>query len=305
MASDATDIAIAVDLGGTQIRVALVDVEGNILERDSVLTDAKAGPEKVVRQIGELVSQVKAKAAGRVIAGVGVSSPGPLDSEKGLALSLPTLKGFTEFPLRSALVDAVQMDVKLENDGIAAAIGEWRFGAGRGLKNLVYVTVSTGIGGGVIVDNHVMRGRKGMAAHVGHMAIEVDGLLCNCGNKGCIEAYAAGPAFTARAQRLMGNSELTAADVFAAAKSGQEVAIELVEDEARLLGMGFTSLLHLYSPDILVMGGGLSNEFEALYPTIRSYMDQNAMPAFKDVPLVKAKLGGNSGLVGAASLVFE
>ena len=299
------NIAIAVDLGGTQLRAALVDAAGEISERDSVLTEAEAGPEKVVQQIGELVARVKSKATGFNILGVGVSSPGPLDTQKGLALSLPTLKGFTEFPLRSALQDILQMPVKLENDGIAAAIGEWRFGAGQGLSNLVYVTVSTGIGGGVIVDNHVMRGRKGMSGHVGHMAIEPDGLVCNCGNKGCIEAYAAGPAFTARARKRMGNPAITTQEVFKAAKSGNAIAQELVEHEAMLLGLGFTSLLHLFSPEILVMGGGLSNEFETLYPIIRAYMDANAMAAFKDVPLVKAKLGGNSGLVGAASLVFE
>jgi glucokinase len=298
-------IAIAVDLGGTQLRAALVDAAGSILERDNVLTEAEAGPGKVVQQIGELVSKVKTKAAGFEIRGVGVSSPGPLDTEKGLALSLPTLKGFTEFPLRDALKKALQMDVKLENDGIAAAIGEWRFGAGQGLSNLVYVTVSTGVGGGVIVDNHVMRGRKGMGGHVGHMAIEPDGLICNCGNRGCIEAYAAGPAFTTRARKRMGNPAITTQQVFAAAKSGDAVAKELVAHEAMLLGMGFTSLLHLFSPEILVMGGGLSNEFEELYPAIRAYMDANAMAAFKDVPLVKAKLGDNSGLIGAASLVFD
>ena len=299
------DIAIAVDLGGTQLRAALVDDAGNILERDSVLTDADSGPDKVVQQIGELVEKVKAKGRGLKILGVGVSSPGPLDTEKGLALSLPTLRGFTEFPLRDALQKTLQMDVKLENDGIAAAIGEWRFGAGQGLSNLVYVTVSTGVGGGVIVDNHVMRGRKGMGGHVGHMAIEPDGLLCNCGNRGCIEAYAAGPAFTARARKRMGNPSITTKDVFSAAKSGDASALELVAHEAKLLGLCFTSLLHLFSPEILVMGGGLSNEFEALYPAIRAYMDANAMAAFKDVPLVKARLGDNSGLIGAASMVFD
>ncbi len=299
------DIAIAVDLGGTQLRAALVDDAGSIFERDSVLTDAEAGPDKVVQQIGELVEKVKAKATGLKILGVGVSSPGPLDTEKGLALSLPTLRGFTEFPLRDALQTTLQMDVKLENDGIAAAIGEWRFGAGQGLFNLVYVTVSTGVGGGVIVDNHVMRGRKGMGGHVGHMAIEPDGLLCNCGNRGCIEAYAAGPAFTARARKRMGNPSITTKDVFSAAKSGDASALELVDHEAKLLGLCFTSLLHLFSPEILVMGGGLSNEFEALYPAIRAYMDANAMAAFKDVPLVKARLGDNSGLIGAASMVFD
>src|SRR5436305_28430 len=129
-----TGIAIAVDLGGTQLRSALIDIDGQILHRASVLTEAEAGPERVVQQIADLVHAIKIKAEGKAIMGVGVSSPGPLDTELGLALSLPTLKGFTEFPLRTALQDGLHMDVKLENDGIAAAIGEWRFGAGRGLQ---------------------------------------------------------------------------------------------------------------------------------------------------------------------------
>ncbi len=296
-------LAIAVDLGGTQVRAALVDHLGNIHARENALTHAQAGPVVVVQQIGQLVALIKAKS--KNIIGVGVSSPGPLDTVEGLALSLPTLKGFTSFPLRQALRDEIQMDVKLENDGIAAAVGEWRFGAGMGMQNLVYVTVSTGIGGGVIVDNHVMRGRKGMAGHVGHMSISRDGLRCSCGNMGCIEAYAAGPAFTARSRQVLANDSLSAADVFQLARSGDVKARALLEEEGEFLGLGFTSLLHLYSPDILVMGGGLSNEFETLYPFINRHIQAHAMVAFKNVPLVKAKLGGNSGLIGAASLVFN
>ncbi len=300
-----TDIAIAIDLGGTQIRVALVDRSGAILERENTFTESKAGAETIVAQIGDLVDRVKAKAGEKHILGVGVSSPGPIDTDTGITHFLPTLSGFGEFPLRDALSRRLQTPVRLENDGISAAIGEWRFGAGKGLRNLVYVTVSTGIGGGVIVDNHVMRGRKGMAGHVGHMSIMQDGTRCGCGNLGCIEAYAAGPAFAARASKLLGKANLVAEDVFTLAKQGNATAQNLVADEARLLGIGFTSLLHLYSPDMLIMGGGLSNEFDVLYPMTHAYIQDNAMAGFKPVPLVKAKLGGNSGLIGAASLVFE
>lgn len=305
MGSDKTGIAIAIDLGGTQIRVGLVDRAGNILERESTFTESKADAVTIVGQIGALVDAVKAKAKGKAILGVGVSSPGPIDTITGMTHFLPTLSGFGEFPLRDALSHRLNTPVKLENDGIAAAIGEWRFGAGRGLRNLVYVTVSTGIGGGVIVDNHVMRGRKGMAGHVGHMSILQDGTRCACGNLGCIEAYAAGPAFAARAARVLAKPDLPVQEVFTLARQGNAAARDLVADEARLLGIGFTSLLHLYSPDMLIMGGGLSNEFEMLYPMINAYIQENAMAGFKSVPLVKARLGGNSGLIGAASLVFE
>jgi glucokinase len=157
----------------------------------------------------------------------------------------------------------------------------------------------------VIVDNHVLRGRKGMGGHVGHMSIAHDGVRCACGNMGCIEAYAAGPAFTARAKAVLGDDKISAADVFQLARAGQAKAQTLIEEEGNFLGQGFTSLLHLYSPDILIMGGGLSNEFEMLAPFFSRYIAGNAMAAFKDVPVVKAKLGGNSGLIGAACLVFD
>jgi glucokinase len=189
--------------------------------------------------------------------------------------------------------------VYLENDGIAAAIGEWKFGAGQGLASLVYVTVSTGIGGGVVVDGKVLHGRKGMAGHIGHMAIMPHGVRCNCGSVGCWEAYAAGPAFAARAKAT------TAAEVFAAALAGDKAAQQHVDDEVYFLSLGITSLLHLYSPEMIIIGGGLSNAFHQLHPGIARYVAENAMPAFRDVPIVKAGLGGNSGLVGAAALVFQ
>lgn len=307
--------AIAVDLGGTQLRAALIDSAGQILERDHVPTDAMGGPEAVIAQIERLVKAIAVKAGAKTIQGVGVSSPGPLDTEKGVALSLPTITGFTEYAVGDALRSHISYPVVLENDGISAAIGEWRFGAGIGFSNIVYVTVSTGIGGGVIVDGRVMRGRRGMAGHVGHMIVVPDGDVCGCGTKGCFEAYGAGPAFTARACRHAfghattilgrGGAEITSPSVFAAAKIGDQLAQELVAEEAKILGMGFASLFHLYSPDILIMGGGLSNEFDMLAPGIATQIQLSAMPAFKSVPVVKAKLGGNSGLVGAASLVFQ
>jgi glucokinase len=222
-----------------------------------------------------------------------------LDTEQGIAIGLPTIKDFDNVPLRALLQEQLPHKVHLENDGIAAAIGEWKHGAGLGLRSLVYITVSTGIGGGVIVDGNVLHGRKGMAGHIGHMAIMPNGLRCNCGSLGCWEAYAAGPAFTARAKAK------SAEDVFVAAKQGDVAAQKHVDDEVQYLALGITSLLHLYSPEVVIVGGGLSNAFDQLHPGIAGYISHNAMPAFRDVPVVKAALGGNSGLIGAAALVFE
>ncbi len=293
--------AIALDLGGTQTRAALVDEHGNVSNRVSLPTPAQDGGDAVVAKLAEAAEQA-AKSTTDIV-GVGLSSPGPLDTEKGLAIDLPTIKGMINFPLRAALEAKLKCRVHLENDGIAAAIGEWKHGAGKGLKSLVYVTVSTGIGGGVIVDGNVLHGRKGMAGHVGHLAIYPDGLRCSCGNAGCWEAYAAGPAFAARAGKALGKT-VQPTDVFKMAHEGNTTAQHQVNEQARLLGIGITSLLHLYSPEMVVIGGGLSNAFDQLYPGIDAYIQKNAMLAFKDVRIVKAALGGNSGLIGAASMVF-
>ncbi len=295
-------LAIAIDLGGTQIRAALIDAQGTILNRVARPTPAQDGPAAVV---AAMLGAAREIMDNQDIVGIGVSSPGPLDTQTGVAVLLPTLKGFENFPFRQALCDAFGCDVKLENDGIAAAIGEWRFGAGRGCADFVYITVSTGIGGGVISGGQVMRGRKGMAGHVGHLMLKPGGLRCGCGGVGCFEAYAAGPAFEARAKSREGRTfEADAASVFAAARSGDPLAMDLVAEEARYLGLGIVSLLHLYSPSRIVMGGGLCHHFDLLKPGIDSQVQALAMPSFRDVDIVKAVNFGNSGLLGAAALVF-
>jgi glucokinase len=307
--------AIAVDLGGTRVRAARVDQQGNILDRTEVPTASLAGPEAVLDQVAGVVRTIKQNASGVDLAGVGVSAPGPLDTIRGVALGLPTIKGFDNYPLLSELKNRLQLPVILENDAIAAAIGEWRFGAGAGYANIVYVTVSTGIGGGVIVDNHVVRGRQGMACHIGHMILVPDGAPCNCGCIGCFEAYGAGPAFEARANwkaathpgTVLGRhgQSIDAEAVFTAAQAGDALSQELVREESEILGTGFTSLAHVFSPDVIIMGGGLSNQFEALYGGIQNRFQQLAMAAFKNTRIMCAKLGGNSGLIGAASMVFD
>ena len=304
--------AIAIDLGGTQIRAALVEESGHIINRVAMPTPVSAGPDAVVEALALAAKEI-AEGAGDV-AGICLASPGPVDTISGIIYRVYTL-GFDHYPLREALSEKLGRAVLLENDGIAAAIGEWTYGAGKGHNSVVYVTASTGIGGGAIVDGQVLRGRMGMAGHVGHLCIDHKGPRCGCGNTGCWEAFAAGPIFAERAQRAAaadGTSSLGTiatplkpADIFAAAATGDALARALVEDEARYLGIGMTSLLHLYSPDVIVLGGGMSNAFAQLHPGITAYIQDNAQPAFRAVPVVKAACGDNSGLMGAAAMVFE
>jgi glucokinase len=308
------EIAIGIDLGGTQVRAALVSEWGEIIARAEERTDAAAGPERVLTQIKALADGLIAAAGASRLVGIGMSTPGPIDTIAGIARDIPTLAGFADFPLKAELQNHFPFPVSLENDGIAAAIGEWQFGAGKGVDNLVYVTVSTGIGGGVIADGRVLRGRKGMAGHVGHMSVVPDGALCPCGNRGCFEAYGSGTAFTRRARERAltctetqlgaDGSTIDSRAVFAAARAGDALAGQLVDEEAEILGRGFVSLIHIFSPEVVIMGGGLSQEFERLQSGIEGYISDWAMPAFKDVRVTRAALGQNSGLIGAAALAF-
>jgi glucokinase len=222
-----------------------------------------------------------------------------LDTAQGLALNSPTIDGFRDFPLRDRVAQALGLPAYLDHDGQAAAYGEWLHGAGRGTQNMVYVTVSTGIGGGAIVDGRLQHGHRGMAAHVGHMTIQPDGPVCNCGNPGCWEALAAGPAF-ARAARAAGFAD--GADAFAACAAGDAEALQVVRVQARWLALGLVNLAHIYSPKVLVLGGGVTVGLEIMRPHIAAEFARRAMPPFRAIPFVRAELQDNAGLIGAAAL---
>ena len=309
-------LAFGIDLGGTQIRVALVDDSGRVLRRAAMPTDVAGGPKGVLAQIQQMADEIGHRSESHRVAGIGISAPGPLDSVSGTVIDIPTLPGWQGFPLRDAASKLFELPVVLENDGIAAAFGEWKFGAGRGLQHMVYVTVSTGIGGGVVVDNRLIRGRRGMAAHVGHMKLAQDGPRCSCGALGCFEAFAAGTALGAAARAAVRSNpgsvlarssdfeKLTAVDVVAAAREGDTLACQLMDQEAQYLGIGFTALLHLYSPEMIVMGGGVSQAFDLLQAGIDAVIQHTAMAPYRDAKVVQAELKDNAGIVGAAGLVF-
>jgi glucokinase len=310
----AGELTIGIDLGGTQVRAALVE-GGQILRRASARTDV-SGPAAVLGQFKQLMSEVCPAEQRHRIAGLGVAAPGPLDSETGTIIQIPTLPNWESFPLREILQRDLGMPVVVENDGIAAAYGEWQYGAGKGLRHLVYVTVSTGIGGGVVVDGHLMHGRRGMACHVGHFQMATVGPQCACGATACFEALASGTALGKRALKLAqdmptsmlgqwsAREAVDARHVVEGARQGDPLCLELLAEEARYLGSGFTGIIHLYSPDRVIMGGGVSQAFDLLEPGICEVIRRDAMGPFKTVPVVPALLGDNSGLVGAAALAL-
>ena len=308
------EAVIAVDIGGTQIRVALFENK-RIQQRAAMPTDVKGGPSGVMDQINALIQQVSTAHERKEVAGIGLSLAGPIDTETEVVTRIPTLPGWDGFPIGRALSEHTGLPARVENDAIAATLGEWRHGAGRGADNIVYLTVSTGIGGGAVVDGRLLHGRKGIAGHLGHMRMAQEGPTCPCGTVGCFEALASGSALTQRAIATAGASDhltglsqsriIEARDVFTGARAGDAHCLGLVADEAKYLGQGITSVIHMFSPDRVILGGGLSNAFDQLEGGIHDVIRRDAMPPFKTVPVLRSELGDDSGLFGAACLILE
>jgi glucokinase len=282
------DAAIGIDLGGTELRAAIVSADGRVLAHARTETAAMAGPDAVIGQMAALVGQI---AAAHRIVGVGIGSPGPLDAAAGMVVHAPTLRGWNDVPLARLAAARLGLPVRIDNDANVAALAEWRFGAGRGLRHIVYVTVSTGIGGGV-------------AGEIGHMAITEAPIACACGGLGCWEALASGTALGQRATEMGGFGRVTARDVARLAAAGDATAAGLLAEEARYLGIGFVNLLHLYAPEMIVVGGGVSDCLPAMRAEIERVIHRRAMPAYRDVPVVAAALGRQAGVIGAALLML-
>ncbi|MBY5406444.1 ROK family protein [Rhizobium leguminosarum] len=310
------EYSLGFDLGGTQVRAALVQ-NGAVLQRAAMLTDVAGGPDAVMQQFKTLADKVSRGLGQSSIKSVGIAAPGPLDTVSGVVDHIPTLPGWDGFALRDKLSALFDRPATVENDGVAAVYGEWKHGAGRGLEHLVYVTVSTGVGGGVVVDGRLMHGRRGMGGHVGHFRIAPDGPICSCGAVGCFEAFAAGTALGKRARaaaevhpqeylgRLSQTTRIESRHAVDGAREGDPQSLALIREEAELLGVGFTGLIHLYSPQKIIMGGGVAKAFDLMSDDIHAIIRRDAMAPFKAIEVVPAALGDNCGLVGAASLALS
>ena len=314
--------ALAVDLGGTKIAAALATPEGEIVAREQRPTLAREGPQAVTANIIGALAQVMQQAGvarGQVM-GVGIGAAGACDSRAGQVISSPNLPGWHRVPLKSIVEQGLGLPAFLENDANLGALGEHRFGAGKGVANLIYVTVSTGIGGGVILGGKLYTGACGTAGEVGHMTIDANGPRCNCGNVGCWEALASGTALAREAvARIQGGAktsilELAGGDlgrvsaevVERAARQGDGLAKELVLRAGHYLGVGLVNLVNIFNPELILIGGGLSKMSDLLFPTALALLKERAFEvASSCVRIEPARLGGDSGLLGAVALVLE
>lgn len=307
---------IGVDLGGTQVRAVRCDQQGNIVAHARTDTAATEGPAAVVHQIAHLVAEVRGDLPEEAILGVGVGTPGPVDGRTGLIYEAPNLKGFVNIPLKALLAERTGLPVAVGNDANVAALGEWLFGSGRGTDHFVYVTVSTGIGGGVIVDRSLILGAKGIAGEVGHMVVQAGGPRCSCGNLGCWESLASGTALGQRATEAVRAGEptilrdvysqgrVTAVHVALAAAADDSLALRLMEREGELIGLGLVNILHLFSPEVIALGGGVMKNAAMLFPPIRRVIAEKAMAPYRDARIELATLGDRTGVLGAVALIL-
>ncbi|MHB1005937.1 MAG: ROK family protein [Chloroflexota bacterium] len=315
----AKDLIVGVDLGGTRFRVCLANREGVILERTSHLTLADGGLDAVIHRLVDGVRHIlDGQDLARVL-GMGLGAPGPLDPWAGIVLYAPNMPGWRDVPLRDRLRAALGIPVYINNDANLGGLGELFFGAGRGLTDLVYITVSTGIGGGVIAGGRLLLGGNGLAGEIGHMVVQVGGPLCGCGNSGCLEAMASGTAIAraARAGLEAGArgtmltlaqgalDRVDAAIVERAAREGDELAGEIMREAGTYLGIGIVNVIHLLDPQMVIVGGGVSRAGDLILGPAREVLATRLMPGFRGKSrLVASALGDDAGLMGAVALVL-
>lgn len=310
---------LGIDIGGTNLVVGAVTEDGTrVRGLRSEPTGVPDGPdivlERIVRMAGETIAATKKEDAGATILGVGIGSPGPLDRKRGLVIFTPNLR-WKNMPVRDRIGDALGLRAALDNDANCAMLGEHWVGAAKGAKNAVCFTIGTGIGGGIVVDGKLVHGASDVAGEIGHITIEVNGRRCGCGNDGCLEAYASGPAIARRAceaieagavSEILGmagndSAAITAQTVFDAAARGDALADELVRDTARYLGVGIANMLNIMNPEVVVICGGVTQAGDHLFvPLRREVMRRAFKPAVDACRIVPGALPGTAGVVGAA-----
>ncbi|NLH50325.1 MAG: ROK family glucokinase [Myxococcales bacterium] len=311
-------VAIAIDLGGTDIKGALLDREGRLHSPRRVPTGEDRSPAKVVDRLADLIDGLQ-KTAGGAAFGVGIGVPGGVYPDSKKISQAPNFPGWYDVDLVSPLMQKTGLPVAIDNDANVAGLGEFEFGAGKAVDSMVLITLGTGIGGGIILDGRIWRGQWGMAGEIGHITIEPEGVLCGCGNRGCIEAYASGPALVRQAKEALAREpgapllQLAGGDpdritpklIYDAAKQGCPVSRAVFEKASRYLGNMMASVLNLLNVPLFVIGGGVSASFDLLYEPMRDEIRRRAyrIPG-ENVAIQRAILGNDAGMIGAGMLAF-
>ncbi len=311
---------VGVDLGGSKINVILSDSSGNIETRDLKDTLAHEGPDAVIKRIIDSIKQVASRVEISKIAGIGIGAAGACEVATGVITLSPNLTGWHNIPLKDLIQREFNLPIYLENDATVAALGEHCFGGGVGIANLIYVSVGTGIGGGIIIADQLYHGASGSAGEIGHMTIDIDGPRCPCGNTGCWETLASGTALTREAVKRIeagasttilkfaeGDPEkVSAQSVFLAAQDGDQLAEELILRTGYYLGVGLVNLVNIFNPQLILIGGGLSRMGPLLIEPATKVVRERAyeLPA-RAVRIELARLGADAGALGAVAMVLK
>jgi glucokinase len=318
-------LVIGVDVGGTKVAAGLVDATGTILYQSRtpmVANDGSAGGLTAIRAAIDSVSGKATSGPGapQLIQGIGICAPGPLDPKTGTILNPPNLPCWRNYPLAAEIARIYRVRVKVENDANAAGLAEIIWGAGRGYSNAFYATLGTGIGTAIIIGGRIYEGRTGAAGEGGHMSIDYDGPLCGCGKPGCIEVFASGPAIARRARVKLENNhnsslldlaggdinQVTSEMVGKAYAAGDAVATETLQGTVALLSLWLGNIIDLLEPEIIIMGGGVSTMLRPFFQEISDRLPSCCVnQRCREIPLVPAKYGADSGIAGGAALCFQ
>ncbi len=315
MSTSHTNWAVGFDLGGTNIRAALVSREGEVRVRHSRPTNSPRGSDAVIRDMVALIKETLSQAPSPVV-GVGIAAPGPLDPQAGIIINSPNLKWYN-VPLKRTLEDALGLAITLDNDSQMTAFGERWMGAGRGADHLALLTLGTGVGGGVIFNGRIYHGESGSAGHIGHFILDPDGPLCGCGARGCLEAFASGPNIVRRAREAIESGRpsslggtvrgdldsLTSLMIFQAAQQCDALAIETFRDTGRYIGQALAALLPILDPKLVVISGQVALAGDLILEPARQRLAE-LIRIRPPAPIVQGELGDDGGIIGAAGVIF-
>lgn len=311
---------IGIDVGGTNVKIALVDGEGKIIYSNSVPTYAQMGYEYTVNNIKQAIRDLmkETNTDAKEIEGIGFDFPGQVDYKTGVVKLAPNIPGWINVPIAQMIEEEFNIPTRIDNDVRCAALGELKFGAGKGCENFICITVGTGIGSGLVINGQLVRGAANAAGEIGHIKLQMNGgPICGCGDTGCLEAFASGPSIVAMAQEYLkggkstkfremagADGEITPYIVAKAAEAGDPVAKRIFEIVGTYIGMGLVSVINLLNPEKVIIGGGVAAAGDLLLDPIRKTIKERAMVvAGNSVEIVPAELGNSAGVIGASMLV--
>jgi glucokinase len=301
---------LGIDLGGTKIAMGVVDEDGNILKRRKIDTKVQEGFQRVVERISDTINDLKKEVDD--ISEIGIGSPGSIDHEKGVVRFSPNFPGWINVPLSKEIESRTGISVTVENDANAFVMGEKWFGKGKGYTDIIGITLGTGVGGGVITGGNLLRGHDGIGAELGHIIVEPNGYLCGCGNHGCLETIASATGISRLAKEWRGRypesviKDYTAKEIMDAARDGDPLGVKVLELVSQFLGIALGNLIHIFNPQIIVIGGGVSRAGNVLLSAVKKRTRENVMRSFWDTyEIVLSDLVDDAGIFGAASIGFE